>query len=745
MHDRDEFTEDHDANVDRVTEVHGESANVLGFPDRDRSDYLDRTGRTPDAGPHDGIAPEDWNISLDDERDDVDTIEGTVVAPPVDPADPPKPSFRAALDERIKGLRPVVPVWMRDRNEARYVARWAARYSTHAAAYHLVRTPKYSTKLLVRVPRGAGRVTAGTTRWLFDREAAPLRAEAVRRGDVETYLKLARMRNERVRSRLAMAMLVGALGVVLTLIVLVAAPEVLRWTIVGALLAGLGMAGGPADRPLLDVARIKPRARKLTADVVTRALAATGLVKDAAMISFPAPITRDGPGWRATVDLPYGVTAAAVIERRDRLASGLDLAIGQVWPESVTGGSLRRLVLWVGDEDLSQSPPSLWPLIKRGKVDLFGTFPFGRTQRGTEVPMSLVFTNLLIGSVPRMGKTFALRLVLLAAGLDPSSELHVYDLKGGQDFMAFDRIAHRFAVGSEAAEIEYALADLRELRKRMQDRYRTLRDLPADVCPESKVTRDLADKRSLDLFPIVVGADECQMWFIHKEYGEEFTEIVTDLIKRGPAVGIILALATQKPDGDSIPSGIRDNVGTRFGMRVMTWQVSDMVLGSGMAKSGTNAATLTRADKGIGYLVGASDDIDSQLARADLCNSEHTTAVVARARALREGADTITGHAAGVAPEGDEPTVSLLDDILAVLPMSEVRVWSETVTARLAELRPEVYGGWKPSQLAAALKPYGLTTVQVWRTGDDGQGANKRGIVRDDIAAAARARKREAS
>ncbi|MQA96015.1 MAG: cell division protein FtsK [Streptosporangiales bacterium] len=739
MYDRDEFPAEFDATADRE-----ESATVLGFPDHDRTGEADRTGRTTDTGPEDGIAPEDWTVNLDDERDD-NTIEGTVVELPVDPADAPKPDFHAALDERLKGLRPVVPVWMRDRDEARYVARWAARYSAHTGAYHLARTPKYSAKLLTRVPRGAGRITVGTARWLFDREAAPLRTEAVRRGDVETYLKLARMRNDRVRSRLAMAMLAGIGGTVLVTIVLVLAPEAVRWMLAGALLAGLGLAGGPADRPLLDVARIKPRARKLTADVVTRALLATGLVKDAADISFPAPIMRDGPGWRATVDLPHGVTSGKVIARRDQLASGLDLPLGQVWPEPVPGGSLRRLVLWVGDEDLSQSPPALWPLIKRGKVDLFATFPFGRTQRGTEVPMSLMFTNLLVGSVPRMGKTFALRLVLLAAGLDPTAELHVYDLKGGQDFMAFEQIAHRFAVGNEAPAIDYALTDLRELRKRMQDRYRTLRDLPADICPESKVTRELADKRSLDLFPIVVAADECQVWFTHKEHGEEFAEIVTDLIKRGPAVGIIIALATQKPDGDSIPSGIRDNVGTRFGMRVMTWQVSDMVLGSGMAKSGTNAAALTRADKGIGYLVGASDDVDSQLARADLCDSEHTALVVVRARALREAADLITGHAAGHAPVVDEPTVSLLDDLLAVLPATETRVWSETVTARLAELRPEIYGGWKPSQLAAALKPYGVTTVQVWRTGDDGQGANKRGIVRDDIAAAARARRQQAS
>ena len=63
-------------------------------------------------------------------------------------------------------------------------------------------------------------------------------------------------------------------------------------------------------------------------------------------------------------------------------------------------------------------------------------------------------------------------------------------------------------------------------------------------------------------------------------------------------------------------------------------------------------------------------------------------------------------------------------------------MWSETVVARLAELRPEVYGGWEPEQLAAALKPHGVPTGQVWGKTEDGKGANRRGIERADITTA---------
>jgi S-DNA-T family DNA segregation ATPase FtsK/SpoIIIE len=74
--------------------------------------------------------------------------------------------------------------------------------------------------------------------------------------------------------------------------------------------------------------------------------------------------------------------------------------------------------------------------------------------------------------------------------------------------------------------------------------------------------------------------------------------------------------------------------------------------------------------------------------------------------------------------------------VAAALPPGKPKAWSEDVVARLSELRPEVYGRWSPEQLAAALKPYGVRTVQVWGTTEDGKGANRRGVRRTDITAA---------
>jgi S-DNA-T family DNA segregation ATPase FtsK/SpoIIIE len=70
--------------------------------------------------------------------------------------------------------------------------------------------------------------------------------------------------------------------------------------------------------------------------VITRALGSLGIagidrwLRDGRALVFPSPVREDGPGWRAEVDLPFGVTAAQVIERREQLASGLRRPLGAV-------------------------------------------------------------------------------------------------------------------------------------------------------------------------------------------------------------------------------------------------------------------------------------------------------------------------------------------------------------------------------------------------------------------------------
>jgi S-DNA-T family DNA segregation ATPase FtsK/SpoIIIE len=336
-----------------------------------------------------------------------------------------------------------------------------------------------------------------------------------------------------------------------------------------------------------------------------------------------------------------------------------------------------------------------------------------------------MFVSWVSGAVPRMGKTFALRLVLLAASLDPRVELHVYDLKGTGDLSPVEPVAHRYKAGDDDEEIAYALADMRELQDELRRRTKVIRGLPRDRCPENKVTSELADMRSLGLHPIVIGVDECQMWFEHPIHGGEFENICTDLAKRGPAVGMILVLATQRPDKQSLPTGISRNAVLRFCLKVMDHDGNDMVLGSGMYKAGVRATMFSRRDLGIGYLAG--EDADPRIVRTYFIDAAMADRIIKRARALREAAGTLTGYAIGEQPQRTH-SYNLLRDVAGVIQPDEEKVWSETILERLTELRPDVYGGWTTDQLALALRPYGLTTEQIGRR-VNGSIVNRRGVI----------------
>ncbi|MFD8967691.1 cell division protein FtsK [Streptomyces sp. NPDC059568] len=646
------------------------------------------------------------------------------------------------LMDRVRDAkrRPVVPAWAKSRAEFNSAGRGVAAYAWHVSAYHAVRTPWYTLRLVLRSPRGLARFVGGSLRWVTDAEGEPFRQSAASNDDIDDYLRLSRQRDRRVRWRAIVAFAATVVGTAAAVTLYVLAPA---WLLAfsGTVVAlALGRLGQPADDPVIHRAVEIPKATKLTSDIVLRALGSLGIhainqaqSKGGPGFTFTAPITRDGPGWLAEGDLPYGVTVTDVADRRDKLASGLRRPLGCVWPEAVPDEHTGRLRLWVGDQDMSLTKQAPWPLAKAGTTDLFKPVVWGTDQRGRWVGVTLMFIAGVIGAIPRMGKTFLLRLLLLVAALDPRAELHTYDLKGTGDLDSVgDRVAYRHRAGEEDADIEYAIADLRELQRELRRRAKVIRSLPRDMCPESKVTTELASKRSLGLHPIVVGVDECQVWFEHPVYGAEFKEICTDLVKRGPATGIVLLLATQRPDKDSIPTSISANASARWCLKVMGQTENDMVLGTGAYKRGVRASMFAWGDKGISYFLG--EGADARIVRSAFINAVEADRIALRARALRERAGTLAGHALGEEPDADaHASYDLLADLRAAVPADKSKLWNEVVVPRLAELRPEVYGDWTPEQLTVALKPYGIRTVQVWGTTEDGKGANRRGIKRADV------------
>lgn len=259
--------------------------------------------------------------------------------------------------------RAVVPVWLKSTAELKTAAEWVARHYAHAAGYHALRSPVYAARLTLQSPAGAAKFIGGTLRWVADREGEPVRLAAVRREDAAEYLKLSRQRDGRVRLRTLVSVLAMFVGLGAALAIYVLAPGWLQALSVSALVMALGFNGRHADAPVIHRAVEMPKAVKLTSDIVLRALGALGIPainqaqgKGRDGFEFTAPITRDGPGWRAEGNLPYGVTVTDIIERRERLASGLRRPLGCVWPEAVSHEHTGRLVLWVGDQDMSTAP-----------------------------------------------------------------------------------------------------------------------------------------------------------------------------------------------------------------------------------------------------------------------------------------------------------------------------------------------------------------------------------------------------
>lgn len=640
-----------------------------------------------------------------------------------------------------------------DPPQPRVSAQWATihpRRYLEVALIHLCRVPLYWLRVLARAPYGAARLAGRIHRWAADEEGA---AELAGLAENRHYIKVSERHlfEVRRRQRIIVASVIEAVLALVGAVVFLE-PFTPAWVAVAAALAALtllGFAGRRIDVPIVGRVVTSDSSPPLTSDLILTALGSLGIgqlntsINQAARegrkdggLGWPRPIREEGKGWRADIDLPPGVTAGDVIERRDRLASGLRRPLSSVWPEADGEQHAARLVLYVAHQPLGRTKQAQWPLAHRGAVDLFAPFPVGADVRGRVQTITLMFALAVIGALPRMGKTFFLRLLALAAALDPTAQLHLYDLKGGPDWLPMEPVAHRFRVGDEPDDLAYLMDDLRALKAEMGRRYKRFRTLSRDVCPEGKVTRALADNRKLGLWPILLVIDECQMAF---DDNPEAVALVTDLGKRGPAAGIIVLLATQRVDAKSLPTSISSNAVLRFCLKVAGQIENDMVLGTSMYKGGIRATTFARSDVGIGYLAG--EGADPVIVRGSYIDGQMAEKVVARARAARIARGLLTGHAAGQdVPVDDQDTSTILDHLAERWPtkdgLPQPRVWWDELAKILAGSSP-LYAGITGAAVreASGLKGYQMK-VTVYDDDNRAQVANRRGPAHEDLVSA---------
>jgi S-DNA-T family DNA segregation ATPase FtsK/SpoIIIE len=373
---------------------------------------------------------------------------------------------------------------------------------------------------------------------------------------------------------------------------------------------------------------------------------------------------RVGDGWAITVDLPATRKAADVIKHRDALASALAVDEVQLIVERVRskGGHAGRVFLWVADEDPYAGPPLRTPLLDVEWWDAWRPVPFGLDARQRRIDLPLVWTSLLVGAIPRQGKTFAARLAAAGLILDPYTRLYVFDGKGGKDWEAAEQVVYRFVCGDELGQAEAIRDYLVELVAEVQSRFARMATLDDEICPESKITPAISRDMSLGMPITAVIIDEVQVFLENPTrqqiggkkttLGEYIADLLTYLVRKGPAAGIVVVLATQRPDSNTIPSRLRAVLGSRFALRVMDWRDSNIVLGEQMNTRGYDASTLLPTHKGVGILrpdgeTDAGADMLALTVRTYYMPNAEWREICARGRALREAAGTLAGHAAG--------------------------------------------------------------------------------------------------
>ncbi|TDD03310.1 cell division protein FtsK [Saccharopolyspora terrae] len=429
-------------------------------------------------------------------------------------------------------------------------------------------------------------------------------------------------------------------------------------------LAGYGRRkdGAPGRKPVLA----GPRTLTWTMDpqILVDAFRDAKLIGKDESLRLVERAAHDGSGWAVTVDLPATRKAADVIKHREALASALAVDELQLIVERVRGrgGHAGRVFLWVADEDPYSGPALRFPLLDMEYWDAWRAIPFGRDARSRRIDLQLVWTSLIVGSIPRQGKTCASRLPAAGLILDPFTQLYVFDGKGGKDWQAAEAVAHRYVCGDEQEQAEAVRDHLVELVAEVQARFSRMSALDDEICPESKITPAISRDRELGMPITAVIIDEVQVYLENptkEEIGGKKTtlgayiaDLLTYLARKGPAVGIVVILATQRPDSNTIPSRLRAVLGSRFALRVMDWRDSNIVVGEQMNTRGFDASTLLPSHKGVGILrpdgeADSGGDTVAVTVRTFYMDNAEWRSICERGRALREAAGTLSGHAAG--------------------------------------------------------------------------------------------------
>jgi S-DNA-T family DNA segregation ATPase FtsK/SpoIIIE len=409
-------------------------------------------------------------------------------------------------------------------------------------------------------------------------------------------------------------------------------------------------------------------------------------LKQGLPLQFLVPARKEGRGTYAELRLPMGVTAEQISkpDKRAGLAAGLYRATKEVWPS--TGGEAGILKLWIANKGALAEGAGPYPLLADGVVDVFKGVPFGKTLKGDPIVAPLMERNTLTGGMPGQGKSSSARVIMAGAALDPTAELRIAIPDTNFDFEVFRRRCSRYVMGAEDEKVEWILWDLRELYEEVQARGALL-----VKHEEPAVTRALASA-GVGLHPLFYLLEEAHLAIQHKEFGEEISQLLCDIVKLGRKRGIHMIVSTQAPTKDSMPRDVTRNCSNGVAFAVGDHVANDALLGQGAYRAGHRATELIPGtDVGTAVVKGFTGE-RSDLVQAYFLSvskrNDQVTPIIDRSLAAIEKLGTgLPGRCRPPAPPVER---DLLEDLAEVL--GGEPIGAADVKGLLVNLAPQ----WQP-------------------------------------------------
>ncbi len=473
---------------------------------------------------------------------------------------------------------------------------------------------------------------------------------------------------------------------------------------------------GPQDPyPIADA-----HTRTEAADCVARAARAEGID-----LRGTQDATRTPWGWQVPVILRRG-TPAGLVAKLGELETTLDLPAGGLLaaPDRTRRA---RVVLRLAQRDPFAGLP---PAINRPPASASIREPQVVAARmdGTDLALCLLGAHAVVIGVSGAGKSQTLRT--LADAVSACADALAWDLDpagNGLDVLG-DGIARR---ERDPAGIEDALTDalaLAEIRPRM------LAELGMGDAWQPSPARPA----------LVVVIDE------YPRLPDRAKALAVDLLRVGRKSRVTVILASSEATSDALGAAIANTTALKILLPCRHTDVR-LVLGPNMIAEGWRPDRLHPAtgespeDAGKAYVwaAGSREPVISKFRVLDPGrareNGTHRAAVglpridtdswsAARTRRAHHtrGQEPGPGTESGPGPGGDRQVGA---DVLTAFG-ADRKLWTEHLLTRLAAVDAR-YSQWSPEDLAEALRPFGITPVQVWHAG-----RNRNGYDRDTIARA---------